>query len=596
VLVNRTPTLSVTGDDVACVDSQVCLDIDAVDPDIGDLLTVTQLEGPAGEFIPNPLMGASPLSGQWCWTPDSAGTYQIVLQLSDSCGATVVDTTTIDVSPFCDTLCFAAEIPLICPDSSNPDNWLFQGRTTEFPISVSVHRSIGAFDFLIGFDATALTVTDVLPGDDISAWEFFTFRLVDPATTCTGPCPSGLVRIVAIADINNGVPISDPSQMLPSPDPREFARIRFHVSNDRTLAGQAVAVQFWWNDCGDNTFSSPGGDLYVSNTIDPDTCIGGGGQGQIEACAAFQNGGGCIPRASDIDDRGDLNLNGIAYEIADAVLYSNYFILGPIVFDPDPLRRASQIAASDVNADGAILTVADLVFLIRIILGLQEPIPGPGPARVGIVDVAVADLSWRGEDDETTVTLGADDPVGALSLNATVRGNVKDVVSSAALESAGLELRWHQDGTQLNVLVYSMQGHSLPAGEIELFRIVGSPDIEDVRTDISDAAGRVMKSSAQREAVRPATFDLLANYPNPFNPATEIRFRLHGELEVTLMIFNVLGQPVSTLLDRRTLVAGEHRIVWSAQDHSGRPLPSGVYLYRLDAGGVTQTRKMLLVR
>ena len=100
-----------------------------------------------------------------------------------------------------------------------------------------------------------------------------------------------------------------------------------------------------------------------------------------------------IPRASDIDDRGDMNLNGVAYEIADAVLYTNYFIFGPSAFDLDPIRRESQIAASDVNADGSPLTVADLVYLIRVILGLEDPIAGDG-ALPRVANSGSAEVSW----------------------------------------------------------------------------------------------------------------------------------------------------------------------------------------------------------
>jgi hypothetical protein len=59
----------------------------------------------------------------------------------------------------------------------------------------------------------------------------------------------------------------------------------------------------------------------------------------------------------------------IGYEIADAVLFSNYFIRGLPVFT---INQAGQVAASDVNADGLVLTVADLVYLIRAVVGDED--------------------------------------------------------------------------------------------------------------------------------------------------------------------------------------------------------------------------------
>ncbi len=75
-------------------------------------------------------------------------------------------------------------------------------------------------------------------------------------------------------------------------------------------------------------------------------------------CIEFWEGGVDIVCADSIDAPGDLNLNGIAYEIADAVLYTNYFLYGMAALDPDPMRREAQIAASDVNRDGTSLRSA----------------------------------------------------------------------------------------------------------------------------------------------------------------------------------------------------------------------------------------------
>ena len=75
--------------------------------------------------------------------------------------------------------------------------------------------------------------------------------------------------------------------------------------------------------------------------------------------------------ADSIDAVGDVNLNGLAYEIADAVMFTNYFIQGLSAF-PHP---DGSMAASDVNGDGISLTVADLVQLIRVVVGDASPLP-----------------------------------------------------------------------------------------------------------------------------------------------------------------------------------------------------------------------------
>ena len=83
---------------------------------------------------------------------------------------------------------------------------------------------------------------------------------------------------------------------------------------------------------------------------------------------------------------------------------------------------------------------------------------------------------------------------------------------------------------------------------------------------------------------------LAQNYPNPFNPSTSIRFDLPREGSVTLRVYDMLGRVVATAVDG-TLVAGNHTVGF---DGSG--LASGIYLYRLEADGVSITRKMLLMK
>lgn len=90
---------------------------------------------------------------------------------------------------------------------------------------------------------------------------------------------------------------------------------------------------------------------------------------------------------------------------------------------------------------------------------------------------------------------------------------------------------------------------------------------------------------------QPTTYQLLPNYPNPFNPTTTLRFALPARDDVTLEIFNVTGARVATLLQNRSYVAGTHEVVWDA---SG--VPSGVYLARLQAGGQIHTTKMTLLK
>ena len=85
-------------------------------------------------------------------------------------------------------------------------------------------------------------------------------------------------------------------------------------------------------------------------------------------------------------------------------------------------------------------------------------------------------------------------------------------------------------------------------------------------------------------------FNLSQNYPNPFNPSTNIKFNLLNETDVTLNVFNVLGEKVATLINGK-VKAGE-----TVARFDGTSYASGVYYYQLMAGDIVQTRKMLLVK
>jgi hypothetical protein len=93
----------------------------------------------------------------------------------------------------------------------------------------------------------------------------------------------------------------------------------------------------------------------------------------------------------------------------------------------------------------------------------------------------------------------------------------------------------------------------------------------------------------------PQAFSLDQNFPNPFNPETVIRYTLAAKSEVTLEIYNALGQRVRTLVDG-TEGTGVHEVVWNGMNQSGGQTASGVYFCRLRTENFTAVRKLLLVR
>ena len=93
----------------------------------------------------------------------------------------------------------------------------------------------------------------------------------------------------------------------------------------------------------------------------------------------------------------------------------------------------------------------------------------------------------------------------------------------------------------------------------------------------------------------PVTTSLVDNYPNPFNPSTTISYALSEHAQVTLKVYNMLGQVVATLVDE-SQTAGYKSVVWNGRNDSGAALGSGMYLYRMTAGKFVTTKKMLLLK
>ncbi len=450
-------------------------------------------------------------------------------------------------------------------------------------------RELGGFDFLIQYDASALAFLGADEGNiyEDYDWEFFTFRF-GPNGNCTGGCPTGKARIIGIANINDGA-VTPSSLSLQAGD--VFARLRFLVSNDRTLECQFVPVRFCWIDCGDNTLTDPTGDsLYVSCFVfdyngtgsggtdgardeitdggatlpsiggAPGECIvdpGNGKSGPLRV-VNFLNGGVRIVCADEIDDVGDLNLNGIPYEIADVVIFVEFFKIGLTAFAP---HIDASVAASDVNRDGMPLTVADLVYLIRIIIGDALPF------------TKLAHNSQTAAITTESGIISSDTELGAALFE--IGG---DVVVKLLAENMSLEVSLVDGVTR--ALVYSLSGETIAPGEIL------STSGELISVEAGDPTGAMLNAVT---AVKPSSFALHQNYPNPFNPSTKIKLDLSAASEWKISIYNLNGRLVKEFSGFSE--AGTVSVDWDASS-----VASGIYFYKAQVGSLSNTRKMALVK
>jgi len=143
--------------------------------------------------------------------------------------------------------------------------------------------------------------------------------------------------------------------------------------------------------------------------------------------------------------------------------------------------------------------------------------------------------------------------------------------------------------TELDVMEYT-DFLTIPESVYRYYIVALYPDGESDRTNQV-----TIDQTLSVHDLTPVTFALKPNYPNPFNPVTNIGFTLPQAERVTLKIYNIKGALVKTVVDDY-LQAGDHLVQWQGVNNNNRPVGSGVYFYRIEAGNNTEVRKALLLK
>jgi hypothetical protein len=469
---------------------------------------------------------------------------------------------------------------------------------------LATDHGIGGFDLLITYEDMAMSVDEVIPGSLLSTcgWEYFTWRL-ENGELCQTDCDGGLLRVIGLAEINNGSPIGETDC---GPAGWSLFGIKFRLDGRQYYECSTVPVDFYWTSCEDNQIvSSNGSERYLAHQVyshrypwliqtpfPQDSASFPGIKGvPIGMCdelpsssraVDFFHGSVEIP-CQPMDITGDLNLNGLAYEVADETLFAAYFLNGLPAFTINPL---AQEATSDINRDGTMLTVEDYVLMHRIINGWALPHDNP-PASPDTVRF----LHTFGP-----LYAATDDTLGAVAI--VVAGNIAPL---SMLNNMVMEYAF--DGTNTHIFIHAPHGSPDSTAYILAGPIVNLQSVNEILS-ISTCTHRGNRIASRVDIVSdagegddpniPATFALHQNYPNPFNAGTVISFDLPRTAEVNLEIINVLGNVVYR--KKMTCSAGTQQINWNGITTGGSEVASGVYYYRLTAGSFTDTKKMLLLK
>lgn len=584
VTINKKPIITAqdTVSFVLCEEGKkVCFNVSASGGD-GDSVCIEKTSGP-GNFAK--VCGKPQALGQFCWTPSFSDTnkcYSVIFKATDACGILAFDTVTVCILPPDTLTCGPCIIAAIGEDTASP------GGKVKIPIVIKANSTdIGGFSFCLEYDPALLTFLSLERGqffDQPGAiagsymWNYLVWRN-NPSTVIH----KFKLCIIGIGKLYYYGGVCMPTGGL------GVLYAEFRLSNNELY--RCMRTPIIWErldpQCIVNAFSNCTGEsvfvfddtLFYNPRICDSTALWP--KQDVDICVGWRDGG--VVFRCDVDPIviGDINVNGYAYEIGDAVLFANYFISGPSVFSLDPEIRERQIASTDINRDGLTLSIADLVYLLRILAGDAQPLGGS--------KIAPSDQKAQVSVNNSTHLIEIHSPFDLGAVLLTFQGEASKLEPLIS----GLEVKWGKSEGQTKVLIYGMKkGEKIPAGISQLVKIYG--DVELVKVEAAEYYGMPVEVDVVVISSKPETYLLSQNYPNPFNANTTIKFATPIDGKVSLKIYNVAGQLVREY--QEFMNAGYHSITWDGTGSNGEKVSSGVYLYKLQIGEFSEVRKMTLLK
>ncbi len=366
------------------------------------------------------------------WTPSESLDvgFEADFIATDINSATDVNNVSFDIKP-------------VVVSVTHDTTYIGYSASVELSLELSGYNSnIGGFTFLITWCDSVLSLENVEFLESLNDWEY-TNVAYDPV----GP---GSVRLVGLANLSSGdvPPFTYGTYSL--------ARLDFMAPMDSSLAGLTVPLIMPVQGLSDNILADSTGYLVFHPRIN-------------EGSITFLSSGDFII--------GDINLNGFAWEVGDAVVFADHLI--------DPITNpfnARQRIASDCNQDGTPETIADLIYLLGMIGENASPPPegsAPGLANI-VLDI---------QENTAALNLLASAPAGGL----LARINHPNIEIDNIRTSPGLQLKYNDRDDLLSVIVYSADSRQAIGTKVLSFDIISGNgrNITIETFEVSDTYGRL---------------------------------------------------------------------------------------------------------
>jgi len=549
---NLAPQIQPIGTQYVTEGDTLLIKISANDPE-GDAVKISLLNGPEGSSFADSGNGKATL----LWIPPYTGPWSSVNSPFKVAFVALDGNSTSKEN---------VEIKVIDKNLGLKDYILEIGSDSGFfsdiitiPIKLTNVDSIISINLLLNFDPSVLSLLNVSKVNTrINNWEYFHYEI--------NQSEYGDIQIVALPNLPDTI-------FTPPLPPGEgiIINLDFKIIFDTSPLSLLTSIRYKFTNSTDNTLSGGLGYQFIS-------------QDEID----YQDGYIYIRAMADLI--GDINLNNIPFEIADAVLFNN-FLTNPIKYPFNEQQKRN----SDVNEDGFCCSLVDFIYLLKKILegdnsDIAKALPQTNENQLYLQrSLSTLDLFFESKE-----------PVGGAFL--VIRHPGIDLgTPTLSSEAEDMTLLKREYPEELRLLIYSPTAKYMEPGKRKLFTIPiikGMGNIELNKASFSDNIGNMIEADVYLQnniEVVPQRFTLFQNYPNPFNPETNISFTLPEEGEVNLKIYNLKGQLVKVLVNQK-LNSGFHTFTWNAKNESGTDLPSGIYFYKIIAGEYSEIKKMVRIK
>lgn len=305
--------------------------------------------------------------------------------------------------------------------------------------------------------------------------------------------------------------------------------------------------------------------------------------------------------AGDIDGDGD-----------DEAFFPNYYTGDLFVIDYKSGDDVLAIDSSHVANVGNVGVFYASVFDVdqngraNVFVGSSRPrvvssveLTGTNPLEPGDYTTTVI---YEGESDLIATIINSTDSLGVVTSDTTRSGAFASKVQA---HWDGNPIDFDNDG-QYELLV-SLQGNFDSTRTITRVWADSSWDTTAYAAVVNEKSwplirieftgtGTSVQTYEAANFVTPDNYILEQNYPNPFNPETTIRYTLPLNKQISVKIYNMMGQVVRTLVDNKLQTAGDYSVVWDGRDDAGVRAASGTYIYTLEFGNFKKSQRMTLVK